>query len=115
MCTPYEAARNEFEAKMVRIWEEILKLERISINDNFFQIGGDSLSAITAIAMIGEGVTFTDLYQHPTIKSLSESIKKKQDPAADRYLIRLGGPETGSGSNLVCFPMAAATGRSIVN
>ena len=108
--TPYEAARNEFEAKMVRIWEEILKLERISINDNFFQIGGDSLSAVTAIAMIGEGVTFTDLYQHPTIKSLSESIKKKQDPAADRYLIRLGGPETGSGSNLVCFPYGGGNG-----
>ncbi|NLK89191.1 MAG: amino acid adenylation domain-containing protein, partial [Clostridiaceae bacterium] len=108
--TPYEAARDEFEAKMVRIWEEILKLDRISINDNFFQIGGDSLSAVTAITMIGRGVTFTDLYQHPTIKSLSESIKKKQDLSDDRYLIRLGEAGTGSDGNLICFPYGGGNG-----
>jgi pimeloyl-ACP methyl ester carboxylesterase len=60
--------------------------------------------------MIGRGVTFTDLYQHPTIKSLSESIKKKQDLSDDRYLIRLGEAGTGSDGNLICFPYGGGNG-----
>ncbi|MCH7324065.1 non-ribosomal peptide synthetase, partial [Solibacillus sp. MA9] len=41
----YEAPRNEMEEVLARIWCEVLKIEKVGINDNFFEIGGHSLKA----------------------------------------------------------------------
>ncbi|MGO4295021.1 amino acid adenylation domain-containing protein, partial [Chitinophaga sp. RAB17] len=41
----YVAPRNEAEEKLLRIWQEILGREQISVKDNFFEIGGHSLKA----------------------------------------------------------------------
>ncbi len=42
----YVAPGNELEAKLVKIWEEILQRENIGVNDDFFALGGHSLKAI---------------------------------------------------------------------
>ncbi|WP_133054574.1 non-ribosomal peptide synthetase, partial [Niastella populi] len=42
----YVAPRNETEAKLVKIWEEVLEREKIGVNDDFFALGGHSLKAI---------------------------------------------------------------------
>ena len=44
--------RNEIEMKMCKIWSSILGIESIGINDDFFRIGGDSISAIQLISRI---------------------------------------------------------------
>ena len=44
--TEYVAPRNGTEEKLVAIWQEILGKDRIGIRDNFFDLGGHSLSAI---------------------------------------------------------------------
>ncbi|MCX7597000.1 MAG: acyltransferase domain-containing protein, partial [Fischerella sp.] len=41
----YVAPTNELEAKIAKIWQEILGIPQISIYDNFFELGGDSLIA----------------------------------------------------------------------
>ena len=41
----YEAPGNITEEKLARIWGEILGIERVGINDNFFEMGGHSLKA----------------------------------------------------------------------
>ena len=108
--TSYEAARNDREAEMVRIWQEVLELDRISINDHFFRIGGDSLSAVIVITMIGQGVSFTDLYQNPTIKKLSEAIDRKSLVMEDQHLIRMAGQSCKASTNIVCFPYGGGNG-----
>ncbi|MBA8867555.1 SAM-dependent methyltransferase/acyl carrier protein, partial [Pantoea agglomerans] len=48
----YIAPRNELESKLCTLWAEELRLERVGINDNFFRLGGNSISAIRLIARV---------------------------------------------------------------
>ena len=48
----YTAARTETEAVVVKIWEELLGVQRIGIYDNFFELGGHSLLVMRIIAKI---------------------------------------------------------------
>ncbi|MBD2812792.1 non-ribosomal peptide synthetase, partial [Xenorhabdus sp. Vera] len=48
----YVAPRNALETQLCTIWQTVLELERVGIEDNFFRIGGNSLTAIKLIAAI---------------------------------------------------------------
>ena len=106
----YEAPRNAAEAEMARVWQEVLEIDSISINDNFFQIGGDSLNAIKAITLMGQGVTFADLYQHPTIKTLSAAIDQKSVSREGEFLLRMAGESPAAETSLICFPYGGGNG-----
>jgi acyl-CoA synthetase (AMP-forming)/AMP-acid ligase II len=47
--TGYIAPCNEQELELVNIWQEILGVDKIGVNDNFLALGGDSLSALKAL------------------------------------------------------------------
>ena len=47
LSSTYEAPRNEMEQKIAEIWQQVLGIEPIGIYDNFFDLGGESLNAIT--------------------------------------------------------------------
>lgn len=76
----YEAPRNETEEALVNIWEEVLGIEKIGINENFFSLGGNSIKGIRVINKIQEWleeiVHVTVLFEAPTIKELVENIEK---------------------------------------
>ncbi|MGR6009575.1 phosphopantetheine-binding protein [Bacillus cereus] len=67
---------------MIAIWEEILSLSSIGINDDFFDLGGHSIKAIEVIGAIrkklGLQLPLSCLFEHKTIKGLSEYIKIKR-------------------------------------
>ena len=68
------------ELKLLQIWKNILHIENISVDDNFFDIGGDSISAIKMqIEALKYNFNFeyADIFNHPTIKELSSKIKKE--------------------------------------
>jgi amino acid adenylation domain-containing protein/FkbM family methyltransferase len=74
----YVAPQTPVEQVVARIWAEVLKLERVSIIDNFFEIGGHSLS-VTQVASRIRNTFSIDmplrwLFEAPTIKRLSEVI-----------------------------------------
>ncbi len=71
----YVSPRNEFEETVSDIWKNLLGIERISITDNFFDLGGDSLLAIKfqlEALKLGLNITYSDIFTYPTIKQLSE-------------------------------------------
>ena len=47
----YVAPDTETQKKLVQIWSEVLGLEKVGINENFFLIGGDSIRAIKLVAL----------------------------------------------------------------
>lgn len=80
--TAYSAPKNEMEAGIVTIWRELLQLERISRQDHFFEIGGNSLLLIRMHAMLEEqfpGVfKVTDLFSRPTVAGLAELLAERE-------------------------------------
>ncbi|SHJ99133.1 non-ribosomal peptide synthase domain TIGR01720/amino acid adenylation domain-containing protein [Clostridium cavendishii DSM 21758] len=76
----YEAPLTKVEKKLVEIWQEVLGVKNIGINDNFFYLGGDSIKAIQTISRIkSEGYSFEvkDLFRNPNIKDLSKYVTKE--------------------------------------
>jgi len=78
----YEAPRNELEEKLVSIWQEVLKVERVGINDSFFELGGHSLKATAMIASVHKKINvevpLKQIFKAPTIKALGEYIRKQE-------------------------------------
>ncbi|NOQ28032.1 MAG: amino acid adenylation domain-containing protein, partial [Bacteroidales bacterium] len=76
----YVAPSNAIEEKLVEIWSEILKIDKedISVNANFFSIGGHSLKATVLTSNIHKeiGVEFPlrEVFLHSTIKSQASQI-----------------------------------------
>jgi len=70
--------RNEREQKMVVIWQAILKPQKeLSVHDNFFDLGGDSIRAIQMVAQLRQQrfiVETKDIFLHPTIAQLAAVI-----------------------------------------
>ncbi|HLP46996.1 MAG TPA: amino acid adenylation domain-containing protein [Candidatus Kapabacteria bacterium] len=82
------APRNDIEKKLAGIWSEVLGMakEKPGIDHNFFQIGGHSLKAVIMISRIHKVfnviISLVDFFQRPTIRQLSEYIKKAE---SDRF------------------------------
>jgi amino acid adenylation domain-containing protein len=74
------------EIILVRIWKNLLHINELGINDNFFEIGGNSLLALTVVGKINEQlpyeVTIHDIFNYNTVHKLNKHcetvpIKKK--------------------------------------
>ena len=73
----YEAPRSDIEGKLARIWCQLLKLDSIGIHENFFELGGDSILSIQAVARArqsGLQLTPKDLFEHQTIAQLARVV-----------------------------------------
>ena len=69
--------QSQTEATLQRIWEQCLGVSSIDRNANFFDLGGDSLMAISiAMTAANEGLTITpqDLYENPTLAALTAAV-----------------------------------------
>ncbi|CEG56818.1 non-ribosomal peptide synthetase [Legionella fallonii] len=78
--TEYESAASLLQEKLISIYAEILRInpKNISINAEFFDIGGNSISALNLISRINDQfhvkINFSLLYEYATVKLLSEKI-----------------------------------------
>ncbi|WP_208612614.1 non-ribosomal peptide synthetase [Xenorhabdus vietnamensis] len=74
----YVAPRNALEKQLCVIWQEVLGLKRVGIHDNFFRIGGDSISAIKLTAAMRRecqiDVPLSLLFAHKTIAGLAVQL-----------------------------------------
>jgi len=74
----FVAPKDRVERALAKIFEEILKIERVGVYDNFFELGGHSLLATKLVAHIRTElmveVPLKTLFASPTIKGLKESI-----------------------------------------
>ena len=76
----YVAPRNDIERKLCDIWQEVLHLDKVGINDNFFKIGGHSLLATRLISKVrsefSAEVPLRLLFEHPTIANFAEDVQR---------------------------------------
>jgi hypothetical protein len=85
------APRNELEAMLARIWCELLGLAEVGVHDDFFEIGGHSLLAVTVIARAGQAgleLTVRDFFEGPTIAELAAVAERRRSSVAGRLARR---------------------------
>lgn len=78
----FVAPAGEAEEKLAAIWQDVLGAERISAEQSFFEMGGDSLRAIRAIGRMyrafGVEVSLRDVYQRGSIRELARWIESER-------------------------------------
>jgi len=74
--------RTETEQQMVRIWREVLAVSNVSMDDKFFELGGDSLLALRVANRLRESfgvrVSLRDLFEMPTIAEFAAVVAERQ-------------------------------------
>jgi amino acid adenylation domain-containing protein len=92
--TPYVAPKTPVEEQLVKIWAEVLGLDQVGIQDNFFDLGGHSLLATQVISRVINTfkveVPIKSLFESPTVADMAvvitENMAKK---AGDEELARM--------------------------
>ncbi|NOU51317.1 amino acid adenylation domain-containing protein [Pseudoalteromonas sp. JBTF-M23] len=78
----YTAPKNQQQAQLCQIWQDVLGIEQIGITDNFFELGGHSLMAIRLVARINEqfdsNFNLKSLFSFPTIEQLESQLKESE-------------------------------------
>lgn len=80
----YNKPITEVQKNIAKTWSDILRIPKIGISDNFFEMGGTSLLAQKTVAILRQNynyeVPIIKLYQHPTIIELSDYLEPKKEP-----------------------------------
>jgi acyl carrier protein len=78
----YVAPRDAIETEVAAIWAQILKLERVGVDDNFFILGGHSLLATQVISRIRESfqieLPLRSIFEMPTVSLLAAAIAQRE-------------------------------------
>jgi amino acid adenylation domain-containing protein len=78
----YTAPRTPDEETLARIWSEVLRLDRVGIHDNFFALGGHSLTAMQVIARVRDAfaieLPLRPLFESPTIAAVARLIEEER-------------------------------------
>ncbi|MBE9248417.1 amino acid adenylation domain-containing protein [Dolichospermum sp. LEGE 00240] len=81
--TVYVNPETEIETMIATVWQEVLGLKKVGVNDNFFELGGHSLLIpqihSKLLEVVGQQVSIVELFQYPTIQSLSNHLSQKKN------------------------------------
>lgn len=103
----FVAPRNEHEMRIAEIWADVLGIADIGINDNFFDLGGESFKAFRVVARIG-GIGVTELFKYPTVRQLAERVsggRTKQEGLLHELTRPI--PAEEKTLTLICVPFPA--------
>jgi len=85
-------ASDDIENKLVEIWKEVLNIDKVGVNQNFFNLGGHSLLAIQILSRIKDSfdkeLSLKKFFLAPTIKNLAvelKSLSKSEEVVIPRY------------------------------
>lgn len=86
----FVAARTPAQLQLAELWQQLLGLETVGIQDDFFALGGDSLLLMQIHKkiqqMFNTQLPVVELYNHPTIQRLTEFMAKDHSPSQDQAL-----------------------------
>ncbi|HYK43003.1 MAG TPA: amino acid adenylation domain-containing protein, partial [Thermoanaerobaculia bacterium] len=95
----YRPPRNETERRLCEIWAELLGLERVGVEDNFFALGGHSLLAVQVLSRVGDAfevrLPLRTMFESPTVAGLALRLEE-------------GTPSSGEEPPLVPVPRTRA-------
>ncbi|KTC65055.1 Polyketide synthase module (plasmid) [Legionella adelaidensis] len=103
----YSAPQNTEEKQLATIWQNVLGIEAIGIDDDFFSMGGHSLNALQAIdktnRLFKSSLSVQQLYKHPTIRAFSLLLNKHKTESVD-IIVPLKPQNSNPPFLFVCHP-----------
>lgn len=101
---PFVAPRSASETQVADIWCQIMKWDAVSVMDDFFECGGNSLMAVALINRINRSLACTlpiqTIFEAPTVERLAQRIDSAHRPPVSR-LVPLA---KGGGTPIFCWP-----------
>ncbi len=80
--TEFKSATSETEEKLIKMFEDILDVRPIGIDDNFFQLGGESLKIARLISLIykqlKKEIEFKAIFSNPTVRGIAAELELKK-------------------------------------
>jgi len=74
----YAAPKSDAERQIASVWQDMLNLEAVGVDHNFFDLGANSLMMVQASArlssVLGKNVSLVDLFRFPTVRSLATFV-----------------------------------------
>lgn len=109
----FEPARDETDAVLASLWEDLLGIPQIGIRDNFFELGGDSLKATSLVSAIHQRMQvklgLRDVFGSESLSELSDIVRQSSG-GAFQSLLPSAAPAYGADG----YPASAAQRRMFV-
>src|SRR6185369_4049726 len=84
----YVAPRDQLEQLLIDMWQPVLGLNELGVNDNFFDVGGDSIKGAILInrlqQLLGEYVYVVAIFDAPTVAQLATYLRQHYPTAVNR-------------------------------
>jgi amino acid adenylation domain-containing protein len=88
----FVAPRSEPERLLAEVWAQVLGLDQVGVEDNFFALGGNSMLVTRIVALIrasGHDLSVASLFSHPTIAGLASLLAVHAEDPEVRSAIRI--------------------------
>jgi amino acid adenylation domain-containing protein len=113
----YVPPRDDLERQMVNIWQAVLKVPQVGVQDNFFDLGGNSLAAMALMTRLatatGRSLPLTALFVAPTVEQLAAAWRRDEQPTrVSATLVPL--QPLGSGLPVFLVPELEASALNLV-
>ncbi|MEH2080283.1 MAG: amino acid adenylation domain-containing protein [Nostoc sp.] len=102
----YVAPQNKIEQAITIVWQEVLNLEKIGVNNKFFEIGGNSLLLTAIYSKLKkflpndiQSISIVDLFKYSTIRSLAQHLSSNQKAASLKQQSAESDQELKAGKN----------------
>jgi amino acid adenylation domain-containing protein len=106
-----EGPRDELERALIGIWKEVLGVSSISIDDNFFDMGGHSLAAVRmfskAEVVLGIKLPISAIFASPTVRRLAQALHENNKSHLWQCLVPL--KPDGTKPSLFCIHTISCT------
>ena len=90
----YVAPRTATEEILCGIWAEVLRVERVGVEDNFFEMGGHSLLATQVVSRVREvfeiELALQSLFEEPTVRGLARAVEGGEKQEGVPRLVAVG-------------------------
>jgi amino acid adenylation domain-containing protein len=83
----YVAPRNALEEKVAQLWADALRVDRVGVHDGFFDLGGDSIRAVSLVGAMrhaGYDLSVADVFGHASVARIAELIQGREQVDEDR-------------------------------
>ena len=115
MGNAYDVPDSDIEQTLANIWQDVLGVEKVSVHDDFFDLGGDSLIALRLFGQIekifGKRIPLATLYEATTVEQLADILRKEEWTAPWDSLIQIQAGDSrrplflvhGAGGNVLIY------------